>query len=444
MSTIVNPGELERMRALARGLSLGDDADDLVSEVVLEQLEGRRSPQTDSYERHGLRLRQRMQARAQQRRRRREAIYADGWRQVDAGELETLALALREALTRLDADDRALLIDRFVEGRSADELAEQRGLSPAATRQRVHRALARLRHEFEGATPQRRSGLFVLGFGGLRRRRLGLGLVLALALPATLVGTCVLGDAELDTPSAAAGDPGTRQPSSKPPSPDANSTTPTSARPDANAVAGPDPDPEPTPPSIRPESEVPDLMGAAYLALAYPESSALLRREVQTAFIECVREYNQVPPKDPPSGRAVFQVQMRHSSASGSFVEAVEVVEDSANARDLVDCVREGLPIVQFDDPALRLPPVFRVVVDLERLKLFIKGEVDLVGLPVAQRQDSALLDRLAGYLVRDQAPPELVEPIADLKAALADGVVAPDELAPETLAAFAALAASP
>lgn len=57
------------------------------------------------------------------------------------------SLDLRDALERLDADDRALLAMRYLAGFTASELSVAVGLSPSGTRTRLERLLARLRQE---------------------------------------------------------------------------------------------------------------------------------------------------------------------------------------------------------------------------------------------------------------------------------------------------------
>jgi RNA polymerase sigma-70 factor (ECF subfamily) len=53
------------------------------------------------------------------------------------------------AVDRLDPDDRALLVMRYVLGFDATELSAAIGKSPAATRQRLKRLLDRLRQELD-------------------------------------------------------------------------------------------------------------------------------------------------------------------------------------------------------------------------------------------------------------------------------------------------------
>lgn len=58
-------------------------------------------------------------------------------------------LDLRNALGRLNADDRALLALRYVAGLDSNELAHFSGLSPSGTRARLARLLASLRKELD-------------------------------------------------------------------------------------------------------------------------------------------------------------------------------------------------------------------------------------------------------------------------------------------------------
>lgn len=57
------------------------------------------------------------------------------------------ALDLRDALKRLDPDDRALLAMRYVAGFNATELAGVIGITPSGTRNRLERLVDRLRQD---------------------------------------------------------------------------------------------------------------------------------------------------------------------------------------------------------------------------------------------------------------------------------------------------------
>jgi RNA polymerase sigma factor (sigma-70 family) len=57
---------------------------------------------------------------------------------------EEQAEVVRRALAALNAKDRQLLVERFVQGGDIAELAVARGISPTALRQRLNRALQRV------------------------------------------------------------------------------------------------------------------------------------------------------------------------------------------------------------------------------------------------------------------------------------------------------------
>lgn len=69
---------------------------------------------------------------------------------TDPGSLAQ-AMDLRNALTRLSADDRSLLALRYVAGLDATELSRISGLSPSGTRARLARLLSTLRKELDDA-----------------------------------------------------------------------------------------------------------------------------------------------------------------------------------------------------------------------------------------------------------------------------------------------------
>jgi len=60
---------------------------------------------------------------------------------------DVASIDLRDALERLDPDDRALLAMRYVAGFNATELAGALGISPSGTRTPLVRLVARLRQE---------------------------------------------------------------------------------------------------------------------------------------------------------------------------------------------------------------------------------------------------------------------------------------------------------
>ncbi len=62
---------------------------------------------------------------------------------------DVVDLDVRDALARLDPDDRALLALRYVAGFDSNELGKAFGLKPGTVRQRLRRLLERLREELD-------------------------------------------------------------------------------------------------------------------------------------------------------------------------------------------------------------------------------------------------------------------------------------------------------
>ncbi len=62
---------------------------------------------------------------------------------------EVVDIDVRDAMARLDPDDRALLALRYVAGFDSNELAKASGISPSGMRNRLERLLKRLREELD-------------------------------------------------------------------------------------------------------------------------------------------------------------------------------------------------------------------------------------------------------------------------------------------------------
>lgn len=87
----------------------------------------------------------------QQRRQVVTELPADGPRDDEEGSrVWTGRIDLRNALARLNVDDRELLALRYIAGFDSAELSQLTGLSPSGTRARLQRLLAQLRDELEG------------------------------------------------------------------------------------------------------------------------------------------------------------------------------------------------------------------------------------------------------------------------------------------------------
>lgn len=139
-------------RICYRLLGHADDAQDAAQEVFVRLFTQRaafvgRSKYSTWV--HGIAVRTcLMFRRSQGRRRRHEAEAArQAPTEFDAAE-PGLSLDLSQMLDRLDEEDRALVILKYCESYSYDELAEIFGLSVAACKMRVSRAKEKIQREF--------------------------------------------------------------------------------------------------------------------------------------------------------------------------------------------------------------------------------------------------------------------------------------------------------
>jgi RNA polymerase sigma-70 factor (ECF subfamily) len=139
-------------RVCYRLLGHADDAQDAAQEVFVRlfteraRFQGRSKYATWV---HGVAVRTcLMFRRSRGRRRRHEAAVAGQATCVSPSHEPGLSLDLRQMLDRLDEEDRALVILKYCENYSYDELAEIFGLSTAACKMRVSRAKEKLQREF--------------------------------------------------------------------------------------------------------------------------------------------------------------------------------------------------------------------------------------------------------------------------------------------------------
>jgi len=157
---VPTPAEVEGLRRLARGLlGRGDLAEDAVQDAWVIARE-RGGPRTTAWLGGIVRNRARQILRAEGRRRRREERAAGGrpvpepLDHVAAIERQRIVL---EELERLPEPLRLTLWLRFFAGRSAVEIARERGIPSATVRTHVHRGIALLRERMDRRHGGRRS-----------------------------------------------------------------------------------------------------------------------------------------------------------------------------------------------------------------------------------------------------------------------------------------------
>lgn len=140
-------------RICYRLLDHADDAQDAAQEVFVRLFTERAKFQRRSRYAtwvHGIAVRTCLMFRRGRGRRRRHEMAAAEQAALNRHSVEPgLALDLREMLDRLDEEDRALVILKYCENYSYEELSETFGLSVPACKMRVSRAKEKLQHEFE-------------------------------------------------------------------------------------------------------------------------------------------------------------------------------------------------------------------------------------------------------------------------------------------------------
>ena len=246
--------ELEGLRALARSLVHGDaDADDLLQDTAIAALEHPPVPDhrpVGAWLRAVLRNRWRMDRRSAARRRLREHAAATAAADIadpSAGIGRARALEkLAAALVALDEPFRTTVIRRYLDGRSAAELARELGVPAGTVRWRLKTGLARLRAALDDTSPRWQRALLPL-LGATVKTKTSTSIALVLLVLLALVGALWFALARRARPVA---DTPRAQP--------APVTAPVAPAPAAGA---PSPPREPPPGQGRPTVEASDTAG---------------------------------------------------------------------------------------------------------------------------------------------------------------------------------------
>jgi RNA polymerase sigma factor (sigma-70 family) len=160
--------ELEGMRALARALAHGD-ADDLLQDAAVAALE--HPPDTDRPVRPWLATvilnRWRMNRRGEARRAAREQAIEVADEAPDPIDRARLLQRLSDALVALDEPFRETVIARYLDGKTAAQIARELGIPAGTVRWRLKTGLARLRAALDDAAPRRHWQLALVPAGAL-------------------------------------------------------------------------------------------------------------------------------------------------------------------------------------------------------------------------------------------------------------------------------------
>lgn len=179
------------MRALARALAHGE-ADDLLQDAAVAALE--HPPATDRPVRPWLATvilnRWRMNRRGEARRTAREQAVEVAEEAPDPIDRARLLQRLSDALVALDEPFRQTVIARYLDGKSAAQIARELGVPAGTVRWRLKTGLARLRAALDDAAPRRHWQLALVPAGALVKTKSKISLLALLLL--LLAGGAVL------------------------------------------------------------------------------------------------------------------------------------------------------------------------------------------------------------------------------------------------------------
>ena len=353
--------ELPWLRRLARELAT-EDADDLVHETWLLARRDRPEPRG----RGGLRswLAQAMRHRwfsirradISRSQREQRALAAPAEPEPEQWAIEAdVARILDEALATLAAEDRALLRDRFFDGRTAAEIARGLGVPSATVRSRIHRSLGRLRRVLDERHGSDRSA-WAPAFAVVPLRdttTLKTGLTMATAIKGVLVVGALAGVAMLSWSLADRGESDASRAAVPAASPDASA-------PSLNALA---PAETATPSTMASDLQVArerwtERRGAIEEAqrerLRAGDEPDVPRSDLpppadlvpQLAQLGCV---DRLP--DHPKGRLRVRLHYIGEPDVGTVVESVEIVEDTLNAPEFTECWSNSIYMLDLDAP---------------------------------------------------------------------------------------------
>jgi RNA polymerase sigma-70 factor (ECF subfamily) len=371
--------ELPWLRRLARRLAT-EDAEDLVQETWILARRDQPEPRGPGGLRSWLALAMRNRWYSMQRsslsRGRREALAvasdpepAPEQRVMEADVIRILD----EALGTLSEEDRALLRDRFFEGRSAADISRDLGIPAATVRTRIHRSLARLRGVLDERHGSDRSAWApavaaiplsnTTWKAGLTMATATKGLVVVGALTGlAALGWVLVGDEDRDevevSSTEQAGDASgvtATNPSTQ--ETDASDATPASGRQTRQRLEGA----QLARARARWKDELAAIEDARKKRKKGPEKGdAVDHKSPQKAELppppDLVKQMadlgclDLVP--DHPRGRLALQVHYIGEPDVGTVVESIEVVEDTMDAPELRECWTESMYMLELEPPS--------------------------------------------------------------------------------------------
>lgn len=390
--------DLTKLRSLARSLVSVQEADDLAHEAWIAG-HGATHDGHPAWWKTVLRRRRDMGVRSEQRRRSREVRAEDsqaGATPPDAAlERARLCDALQEALSRLDPEDRNLIVGRYCEGQTASELSTEFGVPSSTVRTRLSRSLQRMRDHLDRTHGGRAAWMSAVvawspdsltAPGALAvSTSTTTKAVVATAFGSLLVACVAWTQSDTNTPAE-------------------TETTPTDVTPATVAAKfGPDTDKpskvdrrerweqvraaiasrrngqpeaksEPSVLGKRSHEDVLADMGdelERFEALG-PLMESVLQQGVPL-FVECL---DSLP--EAATGKLQLRADVIGEPELGAIVETVEVVDNSLDEPAFEECLRESAYSIALDAVEKPVSKALNITVDMEDRSLSVNTELDL------------------------------------------------------------------
>ncbi len=446
--------DLATLRGLARSLVSVQEADDLAHEGWIAS-QGANHDGHPAWWRTVLRRRRDMGARSELRRRSREsrteATQTNAIQPEAVLERAQLCEALEQALSRLDPEDRNLVIGRYCEGHTATELSSEFGLRASTVRTRLSRSLQRLRDHLDRTHGGRAAWMSaVVAWSPESLTSPG---VLAVststttkAVAATAFGTLLIACVawtQADTAAPADSKPSTAD---EPPAvaaakfkADADEGSSDERRRRWEEVRAaiasrrsrqPASEPEPSVLGKRSHEDVLAEMGGElerFEALG-PLMASVLEQGLPL-FVECLESLPEAA-----TGKLHLRADVIGEPELGAIVETVEVVDDSLDEPAFEECLRESAYSIALEAVEQPISKSLDITVDMEDRSLSVNTSLELehfTDMPTRDPElwaelleDPKALDNLSELLKL----PEVVEQHPEFAAAVQSAVAAAAE----------------
>lgn len=451
--------DFERLQRLARSLATPAEADDLVQDAWLAA-RGADHDGQPAWWRTVLRRRRAMGARASARRSVRESrAELEPANALDPGvvaERSQLCTALEAALDRLPPLERALIVHRYCEDRSAAELSAEFDVPASTVRTKLSRSLQTLRKHLDRAYGGRAAWMgcaiaWAPTSSALPTSALIMTSTTTKVFAAVAVGTLIVATVAFatldDAPADEATPPATAVASSAPPKSSMRaSVNPadvdrTSQRKEWQQIRASILDSRVTTPPLPVEREPSVIEGEDPEAIAAdilrdledaralgPRFSELMEEGVPL-FVECLESL-----PESATGTLELRAELIGEPGLGGIVDSVEVVDDSLHQPAVEECLRESTYAIRLDEVDETISQAVTISLDLDERSLHVGTNLDMDAIarlheeaPDTWNEMLSKPDTLAGFAEIAKMP-EIAEQFPELTASINAAVEAAAE----------------